>query len=318
MQKHPLSNVTPQQTLRLGTRGSFLARAQSQLIANDLRKRHPGLTIELVIVNTTGDRVQDRPLTEIGGKGLFVKELELALIDGRVDFAVHSYKDVPVTMPLVDESNLIIAAVPEREDAGDAVVLFAPSKGAMPHKARVGTASLRRKCQILAAAPDVTILPLRGNIDTRIKKLCEGEYDVIVLAMAGLKRAGLFDPSFMRPAGLVPAAGQGALAIQCRKDDRSTFDLLHVLNDQTTAACVKAERRIVELLEGDCHSPIAAWARDLGGRLDLTVVVGGRDGVPPVIEASASAPPGDWDAAVLQVMTRLLADGARARLQGNP
>lgn len=251
-------------------------------------QRYPGLAVELVIVSTTGDRVQDRPLTEIGGKGLFVKELELALLEGRVDFAVHSYKDVPVTMPLVDESNLVIAAVPEREDPRDVAIMFEPTKGALPERARIGTSSLRRKCQILATSPGVTILPLRGNIDTRIKKLRAGEYDVIILAMAGLKRAGLFDPSFMSPMNLVPAAGQGALAVQCRKDDRATFELLHVLNDPTTAACVNAERRVVELLEGDCHSPIAAWARIENGALALDAVVGGRDGVPPVITASAT------------------------------
>lgn len=303
--------------LRLGTRGSLLARTQSQLVADELMRRHPGLAVELVVISTTGDRVQDRPLTEIGGKGLFVKELEMGLLDGRIDLAVHSYKDMPVTMPLVDEAGLIIAAVPPREDPRDVAVMLDPAKGVLPAGARIGTSSLRRQCQILSAAPDATILPLRGNIDTRLRKLRAGEYDVIILAMAGLKRAGLYDPSFMAPTDLTPAAGQGALAVQCRRSDHATFELLHVLNDPMTTTCVNAERKVVQLLDGDCHSPIAAWAVIVDGRMTLDTAVGTRDGVPPIIRASAEAPLERWEQAVADVIARLLASGARNLLSGD-
>src|SRR5687768_14549647 len=166
--------------LRLGTRGSLLARTQSQLVADDLMLRHPGLRVELVIVRTSGDRITDRPLHEFGGKGLFTKELEQALLAGEVDFAVHSFKDVPVTMPLVDTSGLTIAAVPAREDPRDVLVSRKAKRLAdLPPGARVGTGSLRRACQIVHARPDVVIEPVRGNIDTRLRKLTEGHYDAI-------------------------------------------------------------------------------------------------------------------------------------------
>src|SRR3954454_7387861 len=254
--------MNEQNHLRLGTRGSLLARSQSQMIADELMRMHAGLRVELVIIKTSGDQVQDKPLADIGGKGLFTKELEQALLDGDIDFAVHSYKDVPVTMPLVDQSDLIVAAVPVREDWRDCSVMRKPSNGTLPHRAKVGTSSLRRKVQILEASPDAQILPVRGNIDTRIRKLRAGEYDVVILAMAGLKRAGLFDPTFMKPVDLLPAAGQGALALQCRRSDDATRALLAALNDSFTQQAVDAERAIVQALDGDCHSPIAALATE--------------------------------------------------------
>lgn len=278
-------------TLRLGTRGSLLARRQSQWVADQLVRAHPSLVVELVIIKTTGDRVTDRPLTDIGGKGLFTKEIEQALIDGQIDMAVHSYKDLPVTMPLVDASKLTIAATPVREDPRDVLILRDPIRGAMLRRARVGTSSLRRRAQVLAFAPDSVIEPIRGNIDTRLKKLHDGEYDAIILAMAGLKRAGLFDRSFMselEPRDMLPAAGQGALAVQCRVDDVATIDCLGAINDPTTAACVTAERHVVLLLNGDCHSPIAALATVEGGTMKLQAAVAGRDGVPPIVWAEAT------------------------------
>jgi len=279
-------------TLRLGTRGSLLARAQSKLIADELERRHRGLKIETEIITTSADRIQDRPLHELGGKGLFTREIEQALIDRRIDFAVHSFKDLPVTMPLVDTSNLVIAATPPREDPRDVVVMRDPSRGPFPKGARIGTSSLRRTCQILEAAPCATILPVRGNIDTRIRKLREGQFDVIVLAMAGLKRAGLFDASCMQaiePAMVLPAPGQGALAVQCRADDMATRDRLQILNDPTTATWVEGERAVVAGLNGDCHSPIAALATIEYSSITLSIAVGARDGRPPVLRASASA-----------------------------
>lgn len=273
--------------LRLGTRGSLLARTQSQQVADAVMAAHPGVHVELVILKTTGDRVQDRPLAELGGKGLFTKELEQALIDGRVDFAVHSYKDVPVTMPLVDVQELEIVAVPPREDPRDVLVCRgqAVSVSGLPLSARVGTGSVRRACQLLEQRPDLKISGLRGNIDTRLRKLAEGEYDAIVLAAAGLKRASLFNDSTMTPLPaeeFVPSPGQGALAIQCRRSDVQTVGLLRSLNDLRTARCVDLERRIVLGLNGDCHSPIAAHAVETGDEVELSVAVGGSGGTLPV------------------------------------
>jgi hydroxymethylbilane synthase len=277
-------------TLRLGTRGSLLARTQSQLVATQLESRHPGRKVELVIIKTTGDVITDKPLHDAGGKGLFVKELELALLAGTIDFAVHSYKDVPVTMPLVEQGGLVIAATPLREDPRDVAIMRDPSAGVVL-TGRVGTTSLRRRCQVLATAPDCTILPLRGNIDTRIRKLKDGEYDVILLAMAGLKRAGLFDPTYMTPLdpiqGMLPAPGQGALALQCRRDDAQTRQVLAALHDPATETCVNAERELVRMLEGDCHSPIAALATLEKGGLVLSALVGARDGGATIVQARA-------------------------------
>ena len=242
--------------------------------------------------------------------------MEQALLAGEIDFAVHSFKDVPVTMPLVDTSNLVIAAVPVREDPRDVVVLRDPSKGALPYRAKVGTSSLRRRCQMLEVGHDIEVRPLRGNIDTRLRKLREGEYDVIILAMAGLRRTGLYEPTSMFPADyLLPAAGQGALALQCRRDDPRTAELLTGLNDPTTAACVAAERAVVKALNGDCHSPIAALTTllDAGREMHLRVAVGGRDGNPPVVRAEARGPADDPESVVAQAVQAL---GSRGTAPG--
>src|SRR5690348_12396223 len=216
--------------LRLGTRGSLLARSQSGLIAAELEKRHPGLRVELIILKTTGDVITEKPLHEFGGKGLFTKELEQALLAGQIDLAVHSFKDVPVTMPLVEQEDLVIAAVPAREDPRDVLVsLDARSIDQLKKSARVGTGSLRRRCQLLDRRADLEIVPIRGNIDTRIRKLREGQFDAVILAAAGLSRGGLFDPAIMTAIEIedcVPAAGQGALAIQCRASDERTRGLI--------------------------------------------------------------------------------------------
>jgi len=206
-------------TLRLGTRGSTLALAQSNLIIDSLKRLHPTLRIDITTFKTSGDQIADRPLHELGGKGLFVRELEQALLDRKVDFVVHSFKDVPVTMPLVEQTNLIIAAVPPREDVRDVLISTrGTSIKELPPNAKIGTGSLRRRCQLLALRPDLKIENIRGNIDTRIRKLQSGDFDAIILALAGLKRANLFDATFMHPIPLddfLPDAGQGALAIQC-------------------------------------------------------------------------------------------------------
>lgn len=285
---------TEPSVIRLGTRGSLLARSQSGLIATLLEKCHPGLRVELTIFKTSGDMITDKPLHELGGKGLFTKELEQALLAGQIDLAVHSFKDVPVTMPLVEQEDLVIAAVPAREDPRDVLVSnTVQSLRELPTGAVVGTGSLRRRCQLLALRPDLQVQPIRGNIDTRLRKLRAGEFDALILAAAGLRRAGLFDPSLVHPidpSEQLPAAGQGALAIECRRSDDRTRRLVSVLNDPVTAARVTAERELVKLLEGDCHSPIGAFAEVRGDQLILRAAVGGRDGIPPVVRAEASAP----------------------------
>jgi len=301
--------------LRLGTRGSLLATRQSSLVADELRRRHSGLTIEMITIRTSGDRITDRPLHEFGGKGLFTRELEVALLAGKIDFAVHSFKDVPVTMPLVESAELVFTAVPVREDPRDVLVASrAMDVSELERGARIGTGSPRRAAQMLAIRPDLIIEPIRGNIDTRIRKQRAGEVDATLLAMAGLNRSGLFDGKTMKPLGVeefIPAAGQGALALQCRAKDEATRELLAVVDDATTRACVAAERAVVQGLRGDCHSPIAAYARMAGNRYEVTAAVGRRDGAPPVIRASAS---GTNVNAAAEEALRALLDGGAERL----
>ncbi|MDB5298325.1 MAG: hydroxymethylbilane synthase [Phycisphaerales bacterium] len=316
----PDSISLPARTLRLGTRGSLLAQAQSGWVAREVEAKNPGVRVELVVISTSGDQIQDVPLHAFGGKGLFTKELELALLAGTVDFAVHSFKDVPVTMPLVDASDLVIAAVPPREDPRDAWVTAdggGAALDALPAGARVGTGSLRRRSQILARRPDLVVGPVRGNIDTRLRKLRDGEFDAVVLAAAGLKRAGLFDAARMAPidpAVMLPAPGQGALALQCRRDDAGCRAALAALHDPATAACVELERDVVRGLDGDCHSPIAAYATLADGRVALRAAVGARDGDPPVIAAAAAAAMNEAGRAVVELLANLERQGARELL----
>lgn len=305
--------------IRLGARGSLLSRMQSGLVARALEAAHPGLQVELVIVSTSGDRIQDKPLHAFGGKGLFTKELEEALLRGEVDFAVHSFKDVPVTMPLVDVSELVIAAVPERADARDVLVSRgAATVWALRKGARVGTSSLRRAAQLLALRPDVKVLPIRGNIDTRLRKAEAGEFDAIILAEAGLSRANLMDKSWMYPIPLgeiLPAAAQGALALQCRRDRADVRELLAALNDPLAAEAVALEREVVRLLEGDCHSPIAAYAM-MGELTILHGAVAGAGGRPPVLRASVTVEGQRAHEAPAALVAGLLARGAMELLHG--
>ncbi len=286
-----------QRPLRLGTRGSPLAVAQSTQVADALRRL--GHAVELHVIRTTGDRIQDRPLADAGGKGLFTKEIELALIAGEIDLAVHSYKDVPVTMPLVDESGLTMAAVPARADPADVIVTAGAGGRTGPDAvralrpgARVATGSLRRRCQLLAIRPDLDVIGIRGNIDTRLRKWRDGAADAVVLAAAGLVRAGLSDPAVTAafdPDEMVPSAGQGALALQCRADDAATITALSALDDPDTRAAVDAERLVVDLLGADCHSPLGVYARAVGTRLRVTWAIGAAGGDPPVARASVEA-----------------------------
>ena len=306
--------------LRLGTRGSMLARAQSGMVASWLEERHPGLKVELVLIKTSGDRITDRPLHEFGGKGLFTKELEQALLAEEIDFAVHSFKDVPVTMPLVDQTDLVIAAVPQREDPRDVIVSAnASSLRDLRAGSRVGTGSLRRRAQILDQRPDLVVEPIRGNIDTRLRKLDEGDYDAVILAFAGLKRAGLFDSvrmSIIEPSELLPAPGQGALALQCRRDDATTRNALAALHHAVTAAGVEAERELVRLLQGDCHSPIAALTQMDESGITLAAAVGARDGSPPVVRASVRSSSSDVKKLSETAFQHLRQNGACQLLHG--
>jgi hydroxymethylbilane synthase len=306
--------------VRLGTRGSLLARSQCALVAAQLSASHPELQIQTIIIKTTGDGIIDRPLFDAGGKGLFVKELEQALLADQIDVAVHSCKDVPTTMPLMDQRALTIAAIPARGDPRDLLICAkAATIDDLPAGATLGTGSLRRRCQILGRRPDLKIEPLRGNIDTRLKTLRDGRFDAVVLACAGIERAGLMDPHWMHTIEtdvLLPAAGQGALALQCRRDDASTIALIRSVDDPTTHACVLAERSIVAAVNGDCHSPIGVLAQIIGQNINVRAVIGRRDGEPPTIAAEARTPLIELPQAVNTVIARLREQGVGKLLHG--
>ena len=254
--------------LRIGTRGSPMALHQAALVRDRLTAAHPDLAVEIVTIRTTGDRVQDRRLAEIGGKGLFTKEIEEALFAGRVDLAVHSLKDVETWLP----EGLEIACVLPRDEPRDAFVSrTAPSFAVLPKGARIGTSSLRRQAQLLRRRPDLEIVPMRGNVDTRLRKLAAGEADALVLALCGLERLGATEhvTEILPRDIMLPAVGQGALAIECRAGEAWLRPLLEQLHDQDTAACVAAERAMLAALDGSCRTPIAGLAEIDGGRLSL-------------------------------------------------
>jgi hydroxymethylbilane synthase len=262
--------------LIFATRPSALARWQTTHVINLLKVAHPNLECEERIITTSGDRILDRPLPEIGGKGLFTSELEAALLAGDVHVAVHSLKDLPVE----DSPGIVTAAIPVREAAFDVLVSNSGTLDQLPHAARVGTCSVRRTAQLLARRSDLTILPLRGNVDTRLRKLKDGEYDAIVLAYAGLVRLGLdshIAETFSLEA-MLPAPGQGALAIQCRADDEVTRGLLASLHDSSTADSVSTERSFLSALGGGCSLPIAAYAEKTDDQIILTGAVISPDG----------------------------------------
>jgi hydroxymethylbilane synthase len=257
-----------------------LALWQANWVRDRLMADDPHLAVELLVLKTRGDKILDRALSEVGGKGLFVKEIEEALLDGRADVAVHSMKDLPAEIP----EGLMLGAVPVREDPRDAL-LVAPAHAArdvasLPKGARVGTSSLRRVCQLKARRPDLDVVPLRGNVDTRVRKVDAGELDAIVLACAGLKRLGYAAriTAALSTAESLPAIGQGALAIECRVDDAETLARLSRLDDRTTAHAVAAERGFLKRLSGDCKTPLAAHATVDGARLVLEGLVGAPDG----------------------------------------
>jgi hydroxymethylbilane synthase len=268
--------------LRIGSRGSKLALRQAEMLRERLIKAHPTLAepgaIETVVIRTTGDKVTDRPLAEIGGKGLFIKELEEALSDRRIDLAVHSLKDVPAFLP----SGFSLAAHLPREDARDALIARggATSLAALPQGASVGTSSPRRQAQLLNLRPDLKIVPLRGNVDTRLAKIAEGAADATILALAGMKRIGRDSEAtaILSTTEMLPAATQGIIAIEIRDDDSRLRSLLAPINHQPTAICAHAERALLETLNGDCRTPVGALATLDGNRIALDAMLLSPDG----------------------------------------
>ncbi|MGH7785618.1 MAG: hydroxymethylbilane synthase [Candidatus Binatia bacterium] len=283
--------------LRLGTRGSKLALIQTGLVRDALAAAVPALAapdaIEVVVIRTTGDMIQDRPLSEAGGKGLFVKEIEEALLSGRIDAAVHSMKDMPTVQP----AGLVISAFLPREDARD--VLIAGDVGRiadLKQGAIVGTAALRRRAQLLYKRPDLKIVTLRGNVDTRLAKRDAGEVEATLLALAGLKRLGLTVGTPVPESEMLPAVGQGAVCIECRIDDARMIGWLAAINHAATATCVAAEHAMLAVLDGSCRTPIAGHAiLDTDGSLYLRGLIAKPDGS-ELIATERRGPPADAEA----------------------
>ncbi|WP_218948553.1 MULTISPECIES: hydroxymethylbilane synthase [unclassified Acinetobacter] len=294
--------------LKIATRQSPLALWQAEHIRARLEALHANLKVELVTFVTQGDKILDTPLAKIGGKGLFVKELEAALLDGRADLAVHSMKDVPMALP----EGLSLAVICEREDPLDAFVSNTyNSFDDLPQGAKVGTSSLRRKCQILKQRPDLEIIDLRGNVGTRLSKLDAGNYDAIILASAGLKRLGLGERirHTLEPVVSLPAVGQGALGLECRSQDQTVLDLILPLMHTETNACVRAERAFNAYLEGGCQVPIAGYATLENGQIHLEGRVGSVDGQ-TLLKAQQVGFPEQAEQLGVKLAQDLLAQGA--------
>ncbi|MBF0506762.1 MAG: hydroxymethylbilane synthase [Nitrospirae bacterium] len=301
----------------IGTRGSALALWQAEWVKTGLERISPGIRIEFNKIKTTGDKILDVPLAKVGGKGLFVKEIEEALLEGSADIAVHSMKDVPTEFP----PGLHLAAVCEREDPHDAFIsgirdgrARANSFKELPLGALVGTSSLRRSCQILNKRPDLKIGQLRGNLNTRLRKLDEGLFDAIILAVAGVRRLGWEDriTEILPEEISLPAIGQGAIGIECRTDDSFIHSLINPLNHPATALCVMAERAVLRRLEGGCQVPIAAHARLLlnSSHLIIDSIVGSVTG-DRIIKSRIGGDPDHADALGVQLAENLLAMGAK-------
>ena len=266
-----------QKTIRIATRQSPLALWQAEYVASRLEQAHPGIKTELVKMVTKGDKILDTPLAKIGGKGLFVKELEQGMLDGLADIAVHSMKDVPVEFP----EGLHLAVILPREDPRDAFVSnHYQSLEDLPKHAKIGTSSLRRQCQIAEKFPSAEIISLRGNVNTRLAKLDAGEYDAIILAAAGLKRLGFADriTQALDASVSLPAIGQGAVGIECRSDDKEINALLAPLADSESTVRIRAERAMNKRLKGGCQVPIAGFSEIQGGKLYMRGLVGEPDG----------------------------------------
>lgn len=299
---------TEKPVIRLGSRGSRLALWQAEHVRAAIEER-TGRKVEITKIKTTGDRILDVPLARVGGKGLFVKEIEEALLSGRIDLAVHSMKDVPTDLP----DRLCIAAITRREDPRDAF-LSAKYSGLedLPRGARVGTSSLRRQTQLLGHRPDLRIESLRGNLDTRIRKMEEGAFDAVILAAAGIRRLGWEEKitRYLSPEESLPAIGQGALGIEIRGDDPETLAAVSFLDDRDTALAVRAERGFLKRLEGGCQVPIAAYGRAKGETIALTGLVGRPDGS-KIVRGDRTGPAVDPEALGVALAEELLSRGAK-------
>jgi hydroxymethylbilane synthase len=298
--------------IRIATRKSPLALWQAEHVRDRLLALHPGLQVELLKMSTQGDRILDSPLAKIGGKGLFVKELEQGMLDGRADLAVHSMKDVPAELP----DGLCLGAILDREDPRDAFVSRQYSGvDDLPDGARVGTSSLRRQCQLRARRPDLQILDLRGNVGTRLGKLDAGDYDAIVLACAGLKRLGLSEriTHAMTPEEMLPAIAQGVIGIECRVDDARVRGLIEPLNHAETAQRTAAERAMNATLAGGCQAPVAGYSLLHDGVIELRGLVGQPDGS-QIIRGDVRGAAEQAEALGKQLADDLLARGARTIL----
>lgn len=295
--------------IRIGTRGSMLAMWQTGYVREVLAEYCPGDTFELVRITTRGDRVQDRPLPAVGGKGLFTRELEESMLDGRIDLAVHSCKDLPTDLP----DGLLLGAVLPRDDPRDA--LIGAALGDLSVGACVGTSSLRRQAQLLAMRPDLRVEPVRGNVDTRLRKQREGRHDALLMAAAGLERLGLrraiaqvFDPEEM-----VPAPAQGAIAVECRAGDEGILERLQRIACPETTAEVLAERHVLHALAGGCHTPMGIHAATKGNAMRLIALVATPDGMRQ-LRAQATRPAGRALEAAEEVVEALRAMGVDALL----
>jgi len=289
--------------IHIGTRGSKLALWQANWVQSQLQKQYPETSIQIVIIKTKGDKILDVPLAKVGGKGLFVKEIEDALLDGRIDLAVHSMKDIP--------EGLTIGAIPIRENSQDVLVSNKGSLSEMSKGARIGTSSLRRAAQLLGARPDIQIEPLRGNLDTRLRKLDAGNMDAIVLAAAGMRRLGLAHriSEYLSTDVMLPAAGQGALCIEIRKDDPETAALIGSLDDAETRAVVLGERAFLHRLGGSCQVPIAALGQMINGQYTLRGLVAEPDGS-RVLQSELSGPVADCQKIGQNLARTLMNQGA--------
>jgi hydroxymethylbilane synthase len=314
-----MNSITPSRTLTLaiGTRASKLALVQTTLVEEALIAAHPSVGIRVVPISTKGDIVLERPLREIGGAGLFVEAIEDALRTRRIDLAVHSAKDLPSKLP----EDMALAVFPPRADSRDALISFSGEEFAgLPRGARVGTSSVRRICQLRHLRPDLQILDLRGNVDSRLRKLRDAEYNAIVLAKAGMDRLGLTDEitQVFSPELLLPAVAQGALAVEVRADDATVAELLAPLDHVRTRLAVLAERGFLERIGGGCHAPVAAYAEVEGTVLTLTGMVGAEDG--QLVQASSTREVGEdvLGAAQLgaELAEKLLASGGADLLRG--
>jgi hydroxymethylbilane synthase len=298
-----------QHELRIGTRGSQLALYQANWVREKLLQAHPHLTVTLIKIKTTGDKIQDVPLAKIGGKGLFVKEIEEALIDRRIDLAVHSIKDVPTEFP----EGLHLSAITKREDPRDVFISKDTTQlKDLPQGAKIGTSSLRRQAQLLHFRGDFEIIPLRGNLDTRLRKLDTKNLDGIVLALAGVRRLGLESRvTEILPTEIsLPAIGQGSLGIETRKQDERVEEPIRFLNDPPSSVAVSAERAFLKRLEGGCQVPIAAFGRIVGSTLQIDGLVGTVDGK-RLIRHHVEGWPGEAESLGTSLAEVLLSKGAR-------